>query len=176
MFDVNDEALVEVIFLRAELRVLNAVKTRCDMISPSVTRGVVLRHGVFMAHACQDFVGSKEDLLGELTFLAIQGDIVVVLHELIVHTGGERLGDGVRVCRGARCCRRCRCRSADRRSCHDAGLALHLDDLIEDDPRRGDGVRYFLTMPCMAFCAGMRLTVVLAEVDPVAHENGVSWT
>ena len=36
--------------------------------------------------------------------------------------------------------------------------------------------RYFFTMPWTAFCVGMRLTVVLADEDPVAHVSGVSCT
>ena len=32
--------------------------------------------------------------------------------------------------------------------------------------------RYFFTMLWTAFCVGMRLTVALAEEDPVAHVSG----
>ena len=46
--------------------------------------------------------------------------------------------------------------------------------LIQNFPEMAS--RYFLTMPCVVFCVGMRLTVVLAEMDPVAHDNKVSWT
>ena len=155
MFVVDDEALVEVIFLAC---VVYGAQCGEDSLGHDLAErdcGVVLRHGVFMVLARQNFVGS-EDFLAKFPFLAIQGDIVVGFHELVVDTGGERLGNGVLVCRRARCGRRRRRRRGGRCSRHDAGLVLHLDDLVEDDPRCGDGVRIF----------GAQLVVRTSHGDP----------
>ena len=111
---------------------------------------------MFVVHTCQDFVSSKEDPLGELTFFAIQGDVVVVLDELVIDSGWKRFGDGVLVGGGTRCCHRCRCRGWGRHGCCDAGLILHLDDLVEDYPRCCDGVRVL----------GAQLVLCTSDGDP----------
>ena len=111
---------------------------------------------MFVVHACQDLVCSKEDFLGELAFFAIQGDVVVVLDKLVVDPGRKRFGDGVLVGGGTRCCHRCWCRGWCRRRCCNAGLVLHLDDLVEDYPRCCDGVQVL----------GAQLVLCSSNVDP----------
>ena len=141
MFAVHHKALVEVVLLA---RCIHGAEGGEDSLGHNLAerrRRVMLRDGVFVVHACQDFVCAREDFLGELTSFAIQGDVVVVLDKLVVDPGRKRLRDGVLIGGGTPCYHRCRCRGRGRCNCRNAGLVLHLDDLIEDYPRRCHGVR-----------------------------------
>ena len=103
MFAVHHEALVEVVLLTC---CIHGAKGGEYSLRHDLSKGhrrVMLRNGVLVVHACQDFVCAKEDSLGEFTSFSIEGHIVVVLDQLVVDSSWQRLGDCVLVGGGGRC-------------------------------------------------------------------------
>ena len=160
MLAVHHEAFVEVILLTCCIHEGGEYSLRHDLSKGH--RRVVLRDGVLVVHACQDFVCAEEDFLGEFTSFSIEGDIVVFLDQLVVDSGWQRLGDGVLVGGGGRGRHWCRCWCGAWCGCQNAGLVLHLDDLVEDNPRCLHGVRVL----------GAKLVLGTPYVDPCCQFLG----
>ena len=61
--------------------------------------GAMFGDRVVVVHAGQDLVGSQEVFLGEVTLLAVDRDVVIVLDQLGIHPWRKHLGHCVG-CRG----------------------------------------------------------------------------